>query len=65
MGGKRAQDRDGGTKSLTADSMRRLAPRMTADMTPDQLDELKDFLYQLAEWYVLHLESPSLHNPNE
>ena len=65
MGGRRAQDRDGGTQSLTADSMRRLAPEMTADMTPDQIDELKEFLYQLAEWYVLHLESASHQSPNE
>ena len=45
--------------------MRRLAPEMTANMTPEQIDELKEFLCQLAEWYVLHLESTSLHNPNE
>jgi len=45
--------------------MRRLAPDMTAEMTPDQLDELKEFLYQLAKWYVLHLESASLQRPNE
>lgn len=44
--------------------MRRIAPEMTADMTTDQLDEMREFLYQLAEWYVLHLESTSLKNPD-
>ena len=45
------------TRSLTIDSIRERAPEMTAEMTDAQVDDLRDFLYQLAEWYALHLDA--------
>lgn len=45
------------TRSLTVESIRQRAPEMTAEMTDAQVDDLRDFLYQLAEWYALHLDS--------
>lgn len=60
QGGKRRGRR---TRSLTVESIRERAPEMTAEMTDAQVDDLRDFLYQLAEWYALHLDSEAAAAP--